>query len=86
MKLERIDPDLELQFITEFATGNNLMKGLSADDRRERIRVAIFAGRLERQPFRDTGMDYQTAYAKCYGRPIELRRRPRDAISGAPSL
>ena len=41
-----LDRDLELDFIREFAAGGESMKGLSADDRRERIRVAIFVHKL----------------------------------------
>jgi len=75
--LVHIDRDLELDFIREFAAGGELMKGLSADDRRERIRVAIFAHKLAPMLFRDGPMTYAEAYQRCYGRPIEMRRSVR---------
>jgi hypothetical protein len=74
--LTRLDQDLELDFIREFAVGGEL-KGSSADDRRERIRVKIYGSNLLHQPFRDSGMDYGQAYRRCYGRPIEMRRTVR---------
>ena len=39
--IKHIDRELELDFIREFATGGESLKGLSVDNRRERIRVAI---------------------------------------------
>jgi len=75
--LMHLDRDLELDFIREFAVGGELLKGSSVDDRRERIRLAIYCGKLLHQPFRDSGMDYGQAYQRCYGRPIEMRRTVR---------
>ena len=75
--LMHLDRDLELDFIREFAVGGELLKGSSTDDRRERIRLAIYCGNLLHQPFRDSGMDYGQAYQRCYGRPIEMRRTVR---------
>lgn len=76
MKLTRVDGDIELEFVREFSVRGEL-QGLSTDDRREHIRVAIYAQQLVHKPFRDTGMDYAEAYSKCYGQPIEMRRVPR---------
>jgi hypothetical protein len=75
--LMHLDRDLELDFIREFAVGGELLKGSSVDDRRERIRVAIYGRNLLHEPFRDSGMDYGQAYHRCYGRPIEMRRTVR---------
>jgi hypothetical protein len=72
-----VDPDLELDFIREFTTGGELLKGLSVDGRRERIRVAIYAHKLAHMPFRDGPMTYAEAYAECFGRPLEMRRTAR---------
>ena len=72
-----VDQDLELDFIREFAVGGQLLKVSNVDDRRERIRVAIYGRNLLHQPFRDSGMDYGQAYHRCYGRPIEMRRTVR---------
>jgi hypothetical protein len=79
MRIDRLDEDLELEFIREFSVGGTVLKGLSLPDRSERIRVAIYAHKLVDKPFRDTGMDYAGAFRACYGRPIEMRRTPRGA-------
>jgi hypothetical protein len=36
-KLKQVDRELELDFIREFSAGGELLRGLSVDDRRERI-------------------------------------------------
>ena len=82
--LTHVDRDLELDFIREFATGGALLNGLSIDDRRERIRVAIYTHKLAHKPFRDGPMNYAEAYAACFGRPLEMRstfRRERRSAS-----
>jgi hypothetical protein len=84
--LTHLDRDLELDFIREFAAGGELMVGLSADDRRERIRVAIFVHKLSHMPFRDGPMTYAEAYAKCFGRPIEMRRTVRHEPKSEPLI
>jgi hypothetical protein len=73
--LVQVDRDLELDFIREFATGE---EGLSVHGRPERIRVAIYAQKLAHLRFRDGPMTYAEAYAECFGRPLERRsvRRP----------
>jgi hypothetical protein len=72
-QLTHLDRDIELEFIREFSVNGEFLKGSNADDRRERIRIAIWANKLERSPFRDSGMNYGQAYQSCYGRPIEMR-------------
>jgi len=72
-----LDREMELDFIREFAVGGELLRGSNVDERRERIRVAIYGNNLVHAPFRDSGMDYAQAYESCYGRPIEMRRTPR---------
>jgi hypothetical protein len=81
-----VDRDLELDFIREFATGGELMKDLSADDRRERIRVAIYAQKLAHMLFRDGPMTYAEAYANCFGRPLEMRRTVRTEPTSEPVI
>jgi hypothetical protein len=71
--LQRVDRELELDFIREFATGGESLKGLSVDTRRERIRVAIYTQKLPHMLFRDGPMTYAEAYAECFGRPLEMR-------------
>jgi hypothetical protein len=75
--LMHVDRDLELDFIREFAVGGDLLNSSSVDDRRERIRVAIYGRNLLHEPFRNSGMDYGQAYHRCYGRHIEMRRTVR---------
>jgi len=84
--LMHADQDLELDFIREFATGGVLLKVLSVDGRRERIRVAIYTHKLSHTLFRDGPMTYAEAYAVCFGRPLEMRSRvrpePKSATGG----
>jgi hypothetical protein len=75
--LTQVDRELELEFIREFAVGGDLLNASSIEDRRERIRVAIYRKNLVHRPFRDSGVDYAQAYRNCYGRPIEMRRVAR---------
>jgi hypothetical protein len=84
--LVHLDRDLELDFIREFAAGGELMKGLSADDRRERIRVAIFVHKLAQRLFRDGPMTYAEAYQRCYGLPLEMRRTVRHEPRSEPLI
>jgi hypothetical protein len=80
----QVDQDLELDFIREFATGGELLKGLSVDVRRERIRVAIYTQKLAHMLFRDGPMTYAEAYAECFGRPLEMRSTVRREPKSAP--
>ncbi len=75
--LTHLDRDIELEFIREFSVNGEFLKGSNVDDRRERIRIAIWTNKLERSPFRDSGMNYGQAYQQCYGRPIEMRATVR---------
>jgi hypothetical protein len=75
--LTHVDQDLELDFIREFATGGESLASLSVDDRRERIRVAIYTHKLPHMLFRDGPMTYSEAYTECFGRPLEMRRTVR---------
>lgn len=84
--LMRLDRDLELDFIREFAVGGELTRGLSADERRERIRVAIFVHKRAQMLFRDGPMTYAEAYQLCYGRPIEMRRTVRHEPKSEPQI
>src|ERR1700691_549902 len=84
--LLHVDRDLELDFIREFAAGGELLTGLSVDDRRERIRVAIYTQKLAHMPFRDGPMNYAEAYAECFGRPLEMRRTVRQEPKSEPLI
>src|ERR1700685_715519 len=87
--LEHADPDLELDFIREFAAGGELLNGLSVENRRERIRVAIYTQKLPHMLFRDGPMTYAEAYAVCFGRPLEMRRfvrhQPKSEATESPA-
>jgi hypothetical protein len=72
-----LDPSIEMDFVRQFSGGDDLLRDLSAENRRERIRLAIYTHKLVNLPFRDSGMDYKGAYEKCYGRPLEMRRHLR---------
>ena len=61
-----------------------LQPGLSVDDRRERIRVAIYTQKLAHMLFRDGPMNYAEAYAECFGRPLEMRSTVRREPKSAP--
>ncbi len=82
--LTQVDRDLELDFIREFSTGGELLLGLSVDNRRERIRVAIYTHQLTHMLFRDGPMTYAEAYAECFGRPLEMRSTVRPKPKSAP--
>lgn len=82
--LAHVDPDLELDFIREFATGGESLQGLSVDGRRERIRVAIYTHKLVHTLFRDGPMTYAEAFAECFGRPLEMRSAVRREPKSAP--
>ncbi|HWG68909.1 MAG TPA: hypothetical protein VN692_05780 [Steroidobacteraceae bacterium] len=88
-KLEQVDRELELDFIREFSAGGELLRGLSVDDRRERIRVAIYTQKLPHMLFRDGPMTYAEAYAECFGRPLEMRRvvrhQPKSEVTESPA-
>lgn len=81
-RISHIDDEMDMEFIREFSVGASLT-GLSVMDRSERIRLAIYANHLAGCPFRDTGMDYASAFRQCYGRPIEMRRRARGDVEEA---
>jgi hypothetical protein len=78
------DPDLEMDFIREFAVGGMLQIGSNTRDRREHIRVAIYRSNLVHKPFRDTGLSYARIYELCFGTPIEMRRSVRPKPNPLP--
>jgi hypothetical protein len=66
--------------------GTKLSGDLSADDQRERIRVAILTQNV-RDKRNDFGKGIETfaqAYERCYHRSLDLRRVPRTA-DGRPA-
>jgi hypothetical protein len=89
-KLKHVDRELELDFIREFSAGGELLKGLSVDDRRERIRVSIYTQKLPHMLFRDGPMTYAEAYTECFGRPLEMRSvarpQPKSEATESPAI
>jgi hypothetical protein len=86
VKLTHVRQDLEVDFIREFTTGGELLKGLSVDGRRERIRLAIYTNKLAHMLFRDGPMTYAEAYEECFGRPLEMRRTVRQEPKSEPLI
>jgi len=77
------DPDTEMAFVRQLSVHGLVLSGtLSAEDKRERIRVAILTHRLEGKCFawypNDHGETYGEAYRRCYGKALDQRRVPRD--------
>jgi hypothetical protein len=71
--------DIELAFVRILSTGGLTLSGtISAEDRSERIRVAIMQRGLKDRPF-DAERSYGQAFARCYARSVEMRRTARDA-------
>jgi hypothetical protein len=80
------DHEIELQFIREFSVGGNQLGAcLSSEDRRERIRVAIYQNKLHDKIFRDSEITYAAAYRLCYGKALEMRRWPRVDVAMVPT-
>ena len=79
-----LDPDLEMEFIREFAVGGMLHRGTTVRDRREHIRAAIYKGNLLHKPFRETGVSYAQVYERCFGARIEIRTGVRGKTKGNP--
>ena len=70
--------EIEMSFIRTLSVRGLVLGGpISPADRRERIRVAILAEKLDREPFAEN-MSFAQAYKLCYNRPLNLRRVARD--------
>jgi len=76
--------DIELAFIRILSVGGLVLSGdgISKSDCRERIRCAILERGLDRTMF-DSFLTFEEAYRRCYGAPLELRRRPRQVAAQA---
>jgi hypothetical protein len=67
-----------MAFIRELSTGGLILSGeISAEDRRERIRVAIHQRGLLQEMF-EPELTYGQAFEVCFRRSIEMRRMTRD--------
>jgi hypothetical protein len=72
--------DIEMALMRILATDGLLLGGISDEDRRERIRLAIVQRGLKDQVWPlDADLTYGEAFAHCYKRQVEMRRRQRDA-------
>ena len=70
--------DIEMSFIRTLSVNGLILSGaLSAEDRRERIRIAIFEQQLNAKMFGDE-LTFAQAYQRCYNRSLEMRRVARD--------
>jgi hypothetical protein len=70
--------DMEMSFIRTLSVNGVILSGAFSDEeRRERIRVAIYQQRLAVERYSDQ-LTFAQAYQRCYDRPLELRRVPRD--------
>lgn len=78
--------EIEMAFIRELSTGGLVLSGgaLSANDRRERIRIAIHQRGLLKEMF-EPELSYAEAYEYCFGRRIELRGVRRDLTRFQPA-
>ena len=66
-----------MSFIRTLSVKGLVLGGaISAEDRRERIRLAIYQQRLDAAPF-DANTNFAQAYELCYNRPLDLRRISR---------
>ena len=71
--------DIEMAFVRILSTGGLVLSGeISAEDKRERIRITILQRKLTERLF-DATLTYGEAFYQCYKRPAEMRRMPRDA-------
>lgn len=71
--------DIEMALMRILATDGLLLGGISEEDRRERIRLAIVQRGLKDRPWPlDADMTYGEAFEHCYRRQVEMRRRQRD--------
>lgn len=75
--------DIEMAFVRTLSTGGVILSGdISAEDKRERIRIAIMQQGLKDAPF-DASMTYGEAFHRCFARAAEMRRTPRDGFTPA---
>jgi len=71
--------DLEMALMRILATDGLILSGISEEDRRERIRLAIVQRGLKDRAWPlDADMTYADAFAHCYKRQVEMRRTQRD--------
>jgi hypothetical protein len=75
--------DIEFTFIRSLAHSGFILSGatISAEDRRERIRIAIMKAQVGNKPLPiDPSITYAQAYQIAYNRPCELRSSERETF------
>jgi hypothetical protein len=66
--------EFEIDCIREFAhSGAQIGPNVSRQERRERIRTAIFREGKQQTRWRDTNLTYAVAYQQAYCQPLEAR-------------
>lgn len=76
--------DFEIDCVREFAhSGTQLGPNVSREERRERIRAAIFREGKQHARWRDTNLTYAAAYQQAYNQPLRARQ---DDPQGQPPL
>lgn len=74
--------DIEMALVRILATDGLLLSGISAEDKRERIRLAILQRGLSNRAWPlDGHMTYGQAFEHCYKRQVEMRRAQRDQFA-----
>jgi hypothetical protein len=66
--------DIELAFVREFSVSGNLIgMTVSRNERRERVRQAIYVSDKANERFHDPTMTYSEAFRICYGERLDRR-------------
>lgn len=78
--------DIEMALVRILATDGLLLSGISAEDKRERIRLAILQRGLSNRAWPlDGHLTYAQAFEHCYKRKVEMRRTQRDQARPLPA-
>ena len=76
--------DIEMAFTRILSSGGLILSGagISTEQKRERIRIAIMQRGIKDARF-DDSMTYGEAFHRCFAMPVEMRRVPRDTYQRA---
>ncbi len=74
-----------MSFIRILSVGGLILSGdgVRPEEKRERIRIAIFEQHLEHKPF-DASRSFGQAYQQCYRRPLDMRKLIREPAPVSP--
>lgn len=71
--------EMEMGFVRMLSTGGNQIgKTQEGNERRERVRAALFRSSRQGERFLDTSMTCAEAFRECYGEAIDRRSVPRE--------